>query len=65
MKLVLRLNRAARIGAVLILAGVALGLYGRMKEVAWASRASVAVIVVGAILYYTSRFRSFRQKRKQ
>ncbi len=63
-KLVLTLSRAGKIGALLVFAGVALGVYARSEEVLWANRVSIVVVAVGAVLYYSSRFRSFRRKRK-
>ena len=63
-KLVLRLSPVAKIGAVAIVAGVVLGAYARVQVVPWAWRASVVLVAAGAIMYYGSRYRSFRQKRK-
>ena len=63
-KLVLNLSPAAKVGFLLAMAGVGLGVYARMREVEWAGRASLVLVVAGALMYYTSRFRSFRKKRK-
>lgn len=62
-KLVLRLNRGAKIGLVLALLGVALGLYGQFEQLLWAKRASILPVVVGTAMYYGSRYRDLRRRR--
>ena len=64
MKLVLTLSRTGKIGAVLVFAGVALGVYARLEGVPSANRVSIVIVTIGAVLYYSARFRSFRRKRK-
>jgi len=61
-KLVLRLNRGAKIGLVLALLGVALGLYGQLEPALWAKRASILPLVVGTAMYYGSRYRDFKRR---
>ena len=63
-KLVLNISPVAKIGVLLVLLGVGFGAYGRMQAVEWAWSTSVILVAAGAIMYYASRFRSFREKRK-
>lgn len=64
-KIVLRLNRGAKIGLVLVLVGVVLGLYGQLAPADWAWHVSFVPVIVGMAFYYVSRFRDFRGRRKQ
>ena len=64
-KIVVRLNRGAKIGMVLAIGGVALGIYGRLAPADWAWRASFLPVALGVVFYYVSRFRDFTRRRKQ
>lgn len=63
-KLVLRLSGRAKLGLVLVVVGVAFGLYGRLAGEVWALRASIPPVVVGAVLYYSERYKDFKRRRK-
>jgi hypothetical protein len=63
-RVVVRLNKPAKIGLALAVAGVVLGLYGRMTGTVWAYRASIPPVVVGVLLYWYGRYRDIRRRRR-
>ena len=63
-RVVVRLNTIAKIGLVLAVVGVALGIYGRLTETFWAHRASIPPVILGVLLYWFGRYRDIKQRRR-
>jgi hypothetical protein len=60
---VLLLSRLARIAATVGCAGGALGVYGRLSDVRWATVTGTALLFGGAIVYFFERVRMSRRIR--
>ena len=61
-RLVLKLSPLAKVGAVVVVIGVAFALYGKMREVAWADRLGFWVVLAGAAVYFFARIRMSGRK---
>lgn len=62
-RVVIGLSPLARIAAGVLLAGAAVGIYGRMKDVPWATRAGTIIVCVGGVAYFIERIRMWRRTR--
>lgn len=61
-RITVSLSRIAILALTASMLGVALALYGRVKEVDWATQAGTFLLFGGAILYIIERLRSSRQR---
>ena len=63
-RVVVNLSRFALAALAVSMIGVALALYGKTQNVAWASGTGTIMLFGGAILYVIERMRATRQKYK-
>lgn len=63
-RLVLRLSPLAKAGVLIVIAGVALSIYGRTREVEWANRTGMLIFAAGILVYLVARVRMFRKSQK-
>jgi hypothetical protein len=62
--MVLLLSPLAKWAATAGCAGGALGIYGRLEEVRWATIAGTVLLFGGAIVYFVERVRMSRRARR-
>lgn len=62
-RLVLRVSPLAKAAVTVALIGGALGVYGRLDDVAWAMAVGTVLLFAGAIVWYVERYRMYRKKR--
>ncbi|MCZ6786767.1 MAG: hypothetical protein O7E54_06335 [Planctomycetota bacterium] len=63
-RLVVRLNRLSKIGATMIMVGVLLAAYGKLKDHATLNDVGTGFFLAGFVVYFIGRARDWRQRQK-
>ncbi len=61
-RLVVRLNRLSKIGATMIMVGVALAAYGRLQDHATFNQIGTGLFFGGFVVYFVGRARDWRKR---
>ncbi len=63
-RLVIRLNRLSKIGATMIMVGVALAAYAKLKDHATLNEVGTGLFLGGFVVYFIGRGQDWRQRQK-
>ena len=63
-RLVVRINRVSKIGATMVMVGVLLAAYGRVKDHATLNDVGTGLFLGGFVVYFIGRARDWRQRQK-
>ncbi len=63
-RLVVRLNRLSKIGATMIMVGVLMAAYGRLKDHATFNQVGTGLFLSGFVVYFMGRARDWRERQK-